>query len=831
MKFLVFLISLFLFVSAEARQLRVDSMIQAGTPFPFTVASGDSFRVDNNPGGVTVIRLPGSFLNLPSSVDDIFVNLDNDTVYIDSLHNGGDYALRFNLGIPNAPSRVRIRRGGLKTDTIAGHGLPVSNNRIFDILSGDNITIDSVDCTVDGHNSNIVNCQGGYAYTYLVTAREGTWLNYSQSFSSRETSNSATWFTGTLLAHEDDFNCIIDNVDMLLNPHHAIISKAKNWIHKCSIMVDARNSFWDSTKLDDGILGGTGESADNSYAINARQTRGGTIIDSNYIYSGDNHQGSRGILLEDNLNVSVSDSVKCFGNKLNIHAGPSGENLKGVTRVVRARGINGTLNYMTFHDNELIGTYDKNLSTSAIGYECYGLDIGAQGGVTNNCSFYNNIIRMRNLTPGENDSGACIKRDGSQGNNLTYGNTLIGSTALIKVGDPFSGTGGTGLISNLDNFQFYDTTVATGDPLVKIPPNKKTFVVGGPFPACGIIVIDGAYSNGASDTAIFFESSGAVNSAQLYRSTVIYVKDLGNQPVLGATVWAIDNYGHRFDMPLTTAPGGITQYALKYWHEQSNTIDSFSFNNFIIWAKKGADSASTSLTLRHNIYTDTIQLPISSDAMLNLDSLIIDSVQNDYLNESDRVRVRSYTGAQAYPDSTKFCWSTSGFPDSSGANCVSHSYNISYAFTDTITPTINESDTLYISSWIFDADSTSGRATYFKYFDEPAVCSLSATSINFGSVNVGSTKDTTIIIKNIGGNTIDSTISLSCGGFSIISGGGSFSLQDQQTRTVTIRFTPSISGNYNCSFTPDGLCGAISLSGTGVAVSVGQSRKGFRGRR
>lgn len=838
--FLAFFLIFFSIFSAEARQLRVDSLIQAGVSFPFSVVSGDSFRVDNNPGGVTTVKLPGNFLLFNSTIQDAYVNLDNDTVYFDSVGDGGNYGFRFNFASPNAPHNIRIRGGCIRTPSIPGHGLPASGNRCFFIDAGWDITIDSVNAIVDGHNSNIGATTNAGA-TYNILVRQGNWWNLSESFESREQVQSAAWFSGSLGSTLGDYNVRLDGVKLHISPHVGIMAKGIYEIENCSLVVDGVNRRWDSLFLDQGITGGVGQSADNPYFINGREMRGGSRIVNNKMISGTNRQGARGVLFENLLNISELNGILCSANYIYFHAGPSGENLEGVARGIRERVDGGGgkfAKHVRIKNNTVIGIADNNIATTAIGRELYCLQVPSGQGIDSNIVEGNILIAKNYSTPiYTNNPGAtsvialCAEYSGSwTSGSIIRNNKYQGNNALIWFYDKFNGIPCNNFISIGDSFSFLDPNLPENAGIVNT--DMRTFLIGN---SSGVsldnIIQDGFYSGGALDTNIVFQ--GATQQTELFirRTFNVYVKDLGNQPVLGASVWAINNYGTRINLPLTTSPGGLSQLPITYWYESSSQPDSLAYNNFTVWAKKGTDSVSAIFTLRHNTYTDTLQLPISSDALLNLDSLIITLLQMDYFGETDRIQIKSYTGLQSYPDSCKFCWSTSGFPDSSVSSCVNHVNQINHTFTDTITPTINESDTLYISSWVFHADSTSGRATYLQYFDEPAVCSLSNSSINFGNVNVGSYKDTTILIKNIGGNSIDSVISFSCNGFSIVSGGGAFSLQDQQTRTVTIRFTPSISGNYGCSFSPDNLCGSISLSGTGVAVSSGQSRKGFRGRR
>ncbi|UCG50786.1 MAG: choice-of-anchor D domain-containing protein, partial [Candidatus Latescibacterota bacterium] len=96
------------------------------------------------------------------------------------------------------------------------------------------------------------------------------------------------------------------------------------------------------------------------------------------------------------------------------------------------------------------------------------------------------------------------------------------------------------------------------------------------------------------------------------------------------------------------------------------------------------------------------------------------------------------------------------------------------------------------------------------------VCSVDPTTIDFGTVTVGSYKDTTFTIENTGGGTLSGTVSESCPDYDIISGGGPYSLGAGQSVVVTLRFEPQSSGVKPCTVeTGDALCTDVSCTGVG----------------
>jgi hypothetical protein len=106
----------------------------------------------------------------------------------------------------------------------------------------------------------------------------------------------------------------------------------------------------------------------------------------------------------------------------------------------------------------------------------------------------------------------------------------------------------------------------------------------------------------------------------------------------------------------------------------------------------------------------------------------------------------------------------------------------------------------------------------------PPVCVVAPTSIGFGLVVPGEWQDTTFIITNAGGDTLSGAVSDTCSNFSIVSGGGPFSLLGGDTLEVTVRFEPAVDGVFACTIeTGDTLCSDVTLSGRACSYSTPQS--------
>jgi hypothetical protein len=97
-----------------------------------------------------------------------------------------------------------------------------------------------------------------------------------------------------------------------------------------------------------------------------------------------------------------------------------------------------------------------------------------------------------------------------------------------------------------------------------------------------------------------------------------------------------------------------------------------------------------------------------------------------------------------------------------------------------------------------------------------AACSVAPMSIDFDTVAVGISKDTTFSITNTGDGTLSGTVSETCVYYSIVSGGGSYNLSPGQSKVVTVRFSPAFEGTHVCTIeTGSVLCGDVSCTGIG----------------
>lgn len=118
--------------------------------------------------------------------------------------------------------------------------------------------------------------------------------------------------------------------------------------------------------------------------------------------------------------------------------------------------------------------------------------------------------------------------------------------------------------------------------------------------------------------------------------------------------------------------------------------------------------------------------------------------------------------------------------------------------------------------------------------------SVTPASVNFGSIIVGQSSDQTITITNQPNSTgiLNGSVGTLSSPFSVVSGGGSFSLSPGQSRSVVVRFSPTTSGSFSAGLlithnaTNQSSPINIPLSGTGgggctvTPINIGQTVSG-----
>ena len=126
-------------------------------------------------------------------------------------------------------------------------------------------------------------------------------------------------------------------------------------------------------------------------------------------------------------------------------------------------------------------------------------------------------------------------------------------------------------------------------------------------------------------------------------------------------------------------------------------------------------------------------------------------------------------------------------------------------------------------------DHRSGRDDIYAYRvpgEAPPQCAIAPTHLDFGTVAVGESKDTTFTIENTGGGSVSGLVFEVSPQYHIVSGEGFYELQPGESHVVTVRFEPSVDGLHNGAIeTGDAICSDVSCEGVGgIPTGIGTAR-------
>jgi len=101
----------------------------------------------------------------------------------------------------------------------------------------------------------------------------------------------------------------------------------------------------------------------------------------------------------------------------------------------------------------------------------------------------------------------------------------------------------------------------------------------------------------------------------------------------------------------------------------------------------------------------------------------------------------------------------------------------------------------------------------------PSTCSVSPTSLNFGSVAVGNSSSQTFTITNTGSSLMSGTVFESCGEFNVSP--ATYSLLPGMSKTFTVTFSPTSGGSKSCTINTSSPCANVVATGSGQTVPSG----------
>jgi hypothetical protein len=126
-----------------------------------------------------------------------------------------------------------------------------------------------------------------------------------------------------------------------------------------------------------------------------------------------------------------------------------------------------------------------------------------------------------------------------------------------------------------------------------------------------------------------------------------------------------------------------------------------------------------------------------------------------------------------------------------------------------------------------DDDGNSSGAASCAFTVVESGCMTDPRTLDFGTVAVGSDSAMSFTVINYGGITVTGSIAGACGDFSITDGGGHFSLDEGESREVSVRFSPGACGVSECSVSAGGACPAVDCRGVGGGVACSMTPLGL----
>ncbi len=100
-----------------------------------------------------------------------------------------------------------------------------------------------------------------------------------------------------------------------------------------------------------------------------------------------------------------------------------------------------------------------------------------------------------------------------------------------------------------------------------------------------------------------------------------------------------------------------------------------------------------------------------------------------------------------------------------------------------------------------------------------AQCELSVTSLDFGALQVGTSRLSVFTIRNPGTAPTQLDVVPTCGVFNVVTGGGASLLAPGDSLVVTLGFAPSASGAVACAIATGPGCPDLPVTGFGITVS------------
>jgi hypothetical protein len=533
----------------------------------------------------------------------------------------------------------------------------------------------------------------------------------------------------------------------------------------CTLKIDTRNYYGTTVDTSSHYASTT-----NAYALHTRKAMGGSYIKNCYIYSGDDYNGGRALMLQMSR-ASVENPFEISGNRIVCHEGMNREyDSIYAPSAIKIRSLSRGL---WIHDN-IITYIGDTASEIYSGYTARGEAMVYQYWVgptsESNTGTYNNVFEnnicssyYRAGTPVPEEGGLCgYKFDDvhSPNDGSVFRNNFVYVDG--NYGYDFGQYDGSGEEMTIEG----DTIYMATDP--GVVTNTNTFNLGGPANALNNIARDLVYQGYASPERVGHDRDNGICSSEqeitIQRTLSVYAggnNDPDSLPVAAAACSVWNDYGD-LAFATTTNEGGRARGVvdMAFYARVATDTTNAQFNPFTIhvWDDGLTEMLDTTYNITDSTYTiylefagvagsgewtDTIETYVSPP------TVAVDTFANDYTKgeEADSIKV-NVTAGNAPGDSVILVWATDTYSsDSLAAKSLRlEVVSVGQQFAAYIVDTLTEQYTLYLSAWaVTSAGDWSSRFTTSRSFIPAAAAATAPVIVSIDS-----------ILANIGGSTRDS---------------------------------------------------------------------------
>lgn len=582
-----------------------------------------------------------------TTVEDGITMVDKDSIGIEISGtfsfgtNGNSYAKAINI---NGGRLIKIFGGGsILHDVDADEDDSVINcDAIMMDGAGDSILIRDLrlmvkgcgvdTCTEIGDTSNAdgANCIDsrieGYGHIEIRNVNCST-LVHSIDTRTEKPSAAMKLFSSAAVPGDGEYDIIVDSCRVPECNHVGIVTSSEDvlnypprlYITHNYIKVDANTVLWPGT---------VGDAA----AISIRYSMEGSIIRANTIRAGTDHWGGQGLLIEGMRGTSENPNYIDSNDFVTGYGGTSG----GSNWALYVRwnsGGNKVYNCYNYIRHNTFTTYgDKNAGT-----DCWPADIqtvrihadsGFQGNKWNNNRVFAIQVDSVDGQVDMVDRGALqlammdsLRVERTDLGTETYdvrNNEFYYNYYYSNYGDPIDFGSKSNWLMGGGGIVFYGDTIYRGED--ESDSAAIVFGTGGTpgYSSTNSRLIDCIFLGAAKDTVVFNtiteDDDGWGKDLSFERIITLDVDDSEGDPVDGANVWIIDNYGDTLLATTTDASGNAVdtvRYAKYHYDSPSpdpSYSDSLSYSPLIYKAKSGTDSIA-----------DTLAVTATSSGTVNLD--------------------------------------------------------------------------------------------------------------------------------------------------------------------------------------------------------------------